>query len=53
MQDRIARIDETSCTARPDHTYGSFATSACFEDVRFGPDSDREAGMTEIDVKGQ
>ena len=23
MQDRIARIDETSCTARPDHTYGS------------------------------
>ena len=25
---------------------GSFATSACFEDVRFAPDSDREAGMT-------
>ena len=23
MQDRIARIDETSCTARPDHTAGS------------------------------
>jgi hypothetical protein len=23
MQDRIARIDETSCTARPDHTWGS------------------------------
>ena len=23
MQDRIARIDETSCTARPDHTFGS------------------------------
>ena len=23
MQDRIARIDETSCTARPDHTSGS------------------------------
>ena len=23
MQDRIARIDETSCTARPDHTNGS------------------------------
>ena len=22
MQDRIARIDETSCTARPDHTLG-------------------------------
>src|SRR5215471_9767118 len=25
MQDRIARIEETSCTARPDHTYGSYA----------------------------
>ena len=23
MQDRIARIEETSCTARPDHTNGS------------------------------
>ena len=23
MQDRIARIEETSCTARPDHTSGS------------------------------
>jgi hypothetical protein len=23
MQDRIAKIDETSCTARPDHTSGS------------------------------
>ena len=23
MQDRIARIEETSCTARPDHTLGS------------------------------
>ena len=23
MQDRIARIEETSCTARPDHTTGS------------------------------
>jgi len=23
MQDRIARIDETSYTARPDHTLGS------------------------------
>ena len=22
MQDRIARIDESSCTARPDHTWG-------------------------------
>src|SRR5262249_17497673 len=26
MQDRIARIDETSCTARPDHTSGSVAS---------------------------
>ena len=26
MQDRIARIDETSCTARPDHTVGSIAS---------------------------
>ena len=25
MQDRICRIDETSCTARPDHTFGSRA----------------------------
>jgi hypothetical protein len=23
MQDRICRIDETSCNARPDHTFGS------------------------------
>jgi hypothetical protein len=23
MQDRIRQIDETSCTARPDHTFGS------------------------------
>jgi hypothetical protein len=23
MQDRINRVDETSCTARPDHTVGS------------------------------
>ena len=25
MQDRICRIDETSCNARPDHTFGSKA----------------------------
>ena len=24
MQDRIARIEETSCTARPDYTLGQF-----------------------------
>jgi hypothetical protein len=23
MQDRICQVDETSCNARPDHTYGS------------------------------
>jgi len=28
MQDRIARIDETSCTARPDRTLGSFTNEA-------------------------
>jgi hypothetical protein len=27
MQDRIARIEETSCTARPDHTSGSSTES--------------------------
>src|SRR6516165_12267580 len=26
MQDRIARVEETSCTARPDHTLGSKAS---------------------------
>src|SRR5215472_3534209 len=26
MQDRICQVDETSCNARPDHTFGSFAT---------------------------
>src|SRR5215471_8184489 len=26
MQDRICRIDETSCNARPDHTFGSDAS---------------------------
>jgi len=25
MQDRIIQIDKSSCTARPDHTYGSKA----------------------------
>jgi hypothetical protein len=27
MQDRIARIDEISCTARPDHTFGSISAA--------------------------
>jgi hypothetical protein len=35
MQDRIARIDETSCTARPDHTLGSLATEAAASRFRF------------------
>src|SRR6266542_1803835 len=26
MQDRICQIDETSCNARPDHTFGSKLT---------------------------
>jgi hypothetical protein len=26
MQDRIYQVDETSCNARPDHTFGSIAT---------------------------
>ncbi|WP_210205912.1 hypothetical protein, partial [Bradyrhizobium algeriense] len=24
MQDRICQVDETSCNARPDHTFGSW-----------------------------
>src|SRR5437899_9334248 len=26
MQDRICQVDETSCNARPDHTFGSNAS---------------------------
>src|SRR5262245_30391221 len=26
MQDRISQVDKASCTARPDHTFGSFAS---------------------------
>jgi hypothetical protein len=29
MQDRICQVDETSCNARPDHTFGS-----CVDDAR-------------------
>ena len=30
MQDRICQVDETSCNARPDHTFGSTAAAeAC------------------------
>jgi hypothetical protein len=36
---------------RQDSCFGSFATSACFEDVRFAPDSDREAGMTKSTLR--
>ena len=28
MQDRITQIDKSSCTARPDHTYGSISDMA-------------------------
>jgi hypothetical protein len=28
MQDRICQVDETSCNARPDHTFGSNQVAA-------------------------
>jgi hypothetical protein len=44
MQDRICQVDETSCNARPDHTFGSFAPICPrILDVRYGP-SCRRAG---------
>jgi len=49
MQDRIARIEETSCTARPDHTFGSGASvrgtrplPSCF---RNGSESGRDSRL--------
>jgi len=43
MQDRIRQIDETSCTARPDHTFGSegeeLSVSKC------GPVNNSKAGF--------
>ena len=55
MQDRIARIDETSCNARPDHTFGSFATGSTHgsvKHVRFTPDSGEHAARSETDADG-
>jgi hypothetical protein len=38
MQDRICQVDETSCNARPDHTFGSDTDlSASQREVRFAP----------------
>jgi hypothetical protein len=38
MQDRINQVDETSCTARPDHTVGSQAANwSCLQHFRFAP----------------
>jgi hypothetical protein len=51
MQDRICRIDETSCNARPDHT---FATEMGYpRDVRFSPESDRIAGTPDRQLRAQ
>jgi hypothetical protein len=42
MQDRINQVDETSCTARPDHTVGSTtALTAPKRDFRSVPESRR------------
>ena len=46
MQDRINQVDETSCTARPDHTVGSIATKTSFPcHVRFATVSDQIADI--------
>jgi hypothetical protein len=38
MQDRINQVDETSCTARPDHTVGSLTDLLLLKrDFRFRP----------------
>src|SRR5258705_11263382 len=37
MQDRICQVDETSCNARPDHTWGSFETGSDDEQARLCP----------------
>ena len=50
MQDRIIQIDKSSCTARPDHTSGSFSTDprGCVPPrVRFAPKADLRPGVTE------
>jgi hypothetical protein len=36
MQDRICQVDETSCNARPDHTFGSDSEAGAYNSaVRF------------------
>jgi hypothetical protein len=45
-QDRICQVDETSCNARPDHTFGSIATELNSpRHVRFTPVSNRTADI--------
>src|SRR6266702_7878494 len=40
MQDRICQVDETSCNARPDHTFGSIASFwPLADDFRSSPGS--------------
>jgi hypothetical protein len=40
MQDRYPQLDESSCYARPDHTFGSKADVTLLDfDVRFTPKS--------------
>jgi hypothetical protein len=47
MQDRICQVDETSCNARPDHTFGSIAAEmGCPRYVRFSTDSGRTTDIT-------
>src|SRR5260221_12688010 len=47
MQDRICQVDETSCNARPDHTFGSFSTeSGLVRHVRVTPNNDRNADIS-------
>jgi hypothetical protein len=44
MQDRIHQVDETSCTARPDHTVGSKAVlTAPKSDFRSSPNNGHHA----------
>jgi len=36
MQDRICQVDETSCNARPDHTFGSRVWTASWQELSDG-----------------
>jgi hypothetical protein len=54
MQDRIARIDETSCTARPDHTKGSKrAADFIAGGDRSTPETGRRGGVASASAFGQ